>query len=260
MLNIVVCLKVVNPAIPSGNQFSDVSSSHLVISSFDECALETAIQVKEQYDSRITVVNIGVPESEAAIKKALAMGADEAIQVQIDTLGWMDTMLISRILTNIIKKIGSADLVFFGRQSEGWESGHVGPMVASMLGFHLVSLATEVSIKGNDIHALRQSETGVEIVEVPSASVITVTNADTNIPRIPKMRDIMLSRKKKIVVYDLEDIGLNSNALDPENSCVALESFYVPEQSKVCQIIDGETVDEKAEKLLTHLRTLNLWT
>ena len=134
-MNLAVCIKqIINPETPAGAfrispeaKRAIPSEKHpIVISDYDEVAVEAALRIKETKGGKVWVISLGTPSATVAIKHCLAMGADEGILLRDPLFQEEDRSLVAYILAKTIKKIGNVDLVLCGRQEGDWDAGQVG--------------------------------------------------------------------------------------------------------------------------------------
>ena len=180
-MNIVVCIKQV----PDTTEVKlDPKTGTLIregipsiINPDDKGALELALQLKDKYNAHVTVLTMGLPQADAALREALAMGVDRAILLTDRKLGGADTLATSRAIAGALRQI-DFDLILAGRQAIDGDTAQVGPQVAQKLGLNQVTYAEEI-IKVENGKALirRVIDGGVETVEAPLPVVITVNGS-----------------------------------------------------------------------------------
>ena len=265
-MDIVVCIKqVLDPEIPASQFKIDPAKQRqvgegisLVISVYDEHALEVALKLKEQIGGRVTALSLGESSATTALRKALAMGADEAVLVNDQKLFDSDAPGVAAALAAAVKKLGRYDLVLCGCESADWGHKAVGPLLAEELELPCVTFAARIEPRGDRIILRKVVEDGYELVESPLPVLATITSDETNIPRYPKVRDIMLASKKPIPTWTAADLGLEAPRVGAGAARVELNDLYIPVREAKCEFIDGETPEEKAERLASKLRELKL--
>lgn len=265
-MRIVVCIKqVIDPEVPPSEFRIDPQKkeavqgrANLVISTFDECALEVALQVKDKVpETTVTALTFGPKTAEEALRKALAMRADEAVRIDTDRTGRMDPAGVAQVVASAIQKMSGADVVLFGREGADFDSAQVGQMTAEALEMPLITLATEMEVGEKGIRARRHGDDGWSIVETPTPVALTITNAPVNVPRIPKVKDVMQAHRKPITTMTLDELGIDPAILS-EAAPVELEELFIPEVNNQVTIIEGETPEEKAEKLAQAILALKV--
>jgi len=262
-MHTVVCIKqILDPEIPPREFRVDPETksavrgrASLVISPFDLNALEVALQLKERAGGRVTALSLGGEETPEALRRALAMGCDEAVWIHDPALEGVDGSGTARCLAAAIGKLEGADLVLFGRQAGDWDQGQVGAMVAEALGLPLVANAYQTRGEGSSLQFLQQAEGGYQVVSAVLPAAATITNHESNVARLPKVRDIMLANRKPITQWSLADLGLTPDEVAPR---ATVEQLAIPVHEGSCTFIEGETAGEQARNLARALRELKV--
>jgi electron transfer flavoprotein beta subunit len=164
------------------------------------------------------------PESgREVVRKALAMGADDAAMLSAAEVGGSDTMATAYVLATALKKIGF-DLVITGTQSTDAINSAVPAAIAEHLGVPCLTYARKVMLKDGKIEIQRETESGYLRVEAPLPALVSVTKS-ANEPRYPSLKGIMGAKKKEIKALTLSDIGADPAKLGDAGSKTAVESF-----------------------------------
>jgi electron transfer flavoprotein beta subunit len=172
------------------------------------------------------------------------MKADEAVLVVNENESANpDSLAVAQTLAAAIKKSGAFDLIMVGREAGDWGAGQTGGLIAEILEMPCVSFVDTIESSNGKLRFKRQTDTGWEIVEAETPVVITVTNDDKNVPRIPKVRDVMMSYRQPLTTWTLSDIGANTDA----NSYYETAELAVPQKEMHCEFVAGDTLDEKVE-------------
>ena len=202
-----------------------------IINPYDEWyALVRAIELKEKDPATsITLINVGGVDSEPIIRKALALGGDEAIRVSLDPLESFDTA--TQIAA--IAKDGGYDLILTGKETIDYLGSSVGGMLAEMLDMPYVALATKLDLAGNKATITREIEGGEEICEVELPVVISCQKGMAE-ARIPNMRGIMAARTKPLKVVEAVNFEHMTSTV----------SFELPPPKAGVKLIDADNVDE----------------
>lgn len=179
-------------------------SGQMVISSFDDYAIEEALRIKEAHGGEVTVVSAGTASAKDALSRALAMGADKALLITIDNPESLDSLAVSRILADAVAPI-SPDIVLTGQMSDDFGSGEVGPQVAEFLGMPQVSSATRVSANAATLTVRRDNEEGQQEVELQTPALIMAMTG-LNEPRYPSLKGIMAAKKKPMEVIAASNV------------------------------------------------------
>lgn len=185
----------------------DPAGVTFIINPYDEFAVEEALKTKEKLggDSAVYIISLGSDANKETLRKALAMGADEAILLKSDKL--MDSFGIAHALADEIKNLG-AELVFFGKQSVDYDAAITGQITAELLNYNCIPVVVDFKLDGNKILAEREIEGGREVVETELPAVITAQKG-LNEPRYASLKGIMAAKKKVIQ----EKAAVESNSL-----------------------------------------------
>ena len=217
----------------------------LVINPFDEYAVEGALQQREANSgSTVTALCIGPESAREALKHALAMGADDAILVSDPALNELDTFGAARILAGAIQKIGSVDMVVFGRQTLDNGAGITPAQTARVLGWPMLGLAGQIKVQDGKVTVDRVIEEGRQTVTAKLPVVMSVVQSIGE-PRYPSFMGIRKASKANIPVWSLSDLGMTA----PESIVKRTELMNPPVQDTTIEIITGESPAEIADKL-----------
>lgn len=261
-MRIAVCVKqIIDPEIPASKfaidsvakrQVSD--GKNLVISSFDQNALEVALKFKDKdpANTHISVFTVGDANASAVLKTALSMGAQEAILITDPALEYAPAQRIAAALACAIKKLSPYALILSGCVSGDWSEGVVGSCISEILNVPFLAYTTAVQVCENNILRItRAGENGLEIWEGTAPLSLSVISNATNTPRYPKLKDIMAAAKIKIPIWSAAEIGFNPATI-PSNT--KTEELRSAAKETVCEIIaDGEP-EAQAKALLAKLR------
>ena len=217
-MKIVVCIKQV----PDTNEVKlDPVTNRLIrdgvpsiINHDDKAGIEAALQLKESLNdgSTVTVVCMGPPQADVALREALAMGCDEAYLLSAREFGGSDTCATAIIISAALKKIGY-DLVITGRQAIDGDTAQVGPQIAENLNIPQVSYAEEVSIAGDVVTVKRQFEDRYHIIDVKTPCLLTAL-AELAEPRYMHAGLIIDAYEKDITVMGFEDL---KDSINPDH-------------------------------------------
>ena len=252
-MNIVVCQKqILDPLMPAREFRVDENAkmavqgdASLVTNIFCENALESALQFREKLaGTKITALTLGTESAEDSLRKALAMKADNAVLVVNEGNVKLDPMAVAEVLAAAIKKIGQADLVLVGRESGDWGAGQTGGLLAEILGYPCVNFVDQIENLDGKLQLKRQTDDGYEILEATLPLVVTITNDEHNVPRIPKTRDVMMSFRQPLTKFTLADLNLN---LDAEGYYEVVE-LGIPLKDVQCELVAGDSLEQKVER------------
>jgi electron transfer flavoprotein beta subunit len=183
-----------------GKEF-DKTGVQWIINPWDELALTRALELKENSGGKIekiTVVNVGLVEAEPTIRKALAMGADDAIRINTEA---KDAFQVATEISAAIKD-QNFDLIFAGIESSDYNGTGIGAMLAEMLDIQSVSAVSGVDFENDTFKVKRDIDGGYELLEVPTPFVAVVQKGIAIDPRIPNMRGIMMAKRKPLNVVE----------------------------------------------------------
>ncbi len=222
---------------------------NFILNPYDEFAIEEALQIKEAQGGKVTAFSIGPEETTAVLKKALAMGVDEAVLVKDDSSEKYDGLRIARIITQALKtQYQEYDLLLFGKQSIGADNSQVPGMVAAMMGLPQVSSITKLEWDGRDGTAQREIEGATEKVEFSLPAVLSAQKG-LNEPRYETLKGIMMAKRKQVPVVNVEDLGVDSGKLEPELALIKLESPPEREAGKIIEEEPAEAARQLAQFL-----------
>ena len=214
-MKIVVCIKQVPDTAEvkldpkTGTLIRDGVPS--IINHDDKAGLEAALRIREQLNdgSTVTVVCMGPPQADVALREALAMGADEAHLVSAREFGGSDTYATATIISAALRKIGY-DLVITGRQAIDGDTAQVGPQIAEQLQVPQISYAEEIKIDGDAIIVKRQFEDQAHMLKVKTPCLLTAL-AELNTPRYMSVGGIVDAYNAEIKVWGFDDLKDDMN-------------------------------------------------
>jgi len=206
-----------------------------IINPYDEWyALVRALELKEAQGGTVTVIHAGAADSEATIRKALAIGADEAVRIDAEP---SDAYFVAEQVAAYAKDKGF-DLILTGKETISYNSSMTGGILAEMLGLPFVSLATKLDVANGLATIEHDIDGGTQVVECPLPLVISAQKGMAE-ARIPNMRGIMAARTKPLAVVPV------SNA----SSLTAAESYQPAEGRKACVFVDAANVQQLVDLL-----------
>ncbi|MCK9254241.1 MAG: electron transfer flavoprotein subunit beta/FixA family protein [Bacteroidales bacterium] len=229
----------------TGMQNLDTNGVQWVINPWDELALTRALEIKEQSAGKIekvSAINVGLVNSEPTIRKALAIGADDAFRIDCEP---SDSYTIAAQIAEVAKN-ENYDIIFSGIESSDFNAAAVGSMIAEFMDIASVSAVSSFEFNDGDIILKREIDGGKETVKIQTPFVAIVQKGICINPRIPAMRGIMMAKTKPIKV---------STPVSVENLAEAL-SFEVPPAKAECKMIDAEETDLLIELLHSEAKVL----
>jgi electron transfer flavoprotein beta subunit len=210
----------------------DTNGIQYVINPNDEFGLTKAIFLKEQKGAHVTVVNVGEADAEATLRKALAIGADEAIRVNCKPT---DGLFVAKQLAQVVKQ-GGYDVVIAGTESIDYNGGMVPGMLAGITGANFVNACIGLEVEGNNVTTIREIDGGKETANTTTPVIIAgkkglVEEKDL---RIPNMRGIMTARTKAL------------NIVEPttDNKATSAVKFEKPAAKSAVKLVSADNIDE----------------
>ncbi|MGI8893517.1 MAG: electron transfer flavoprotein subunit beta/FixA family protein [Bacteroidia bacterium] len=179
------------------NKTFNTAGVQFIINPYDEIALAKAVEIAEAKGGSVTVINVGEAATEPTIRKALAIGAADAVRVNAHP---RDGFFVAHQIAGYAKDAGY-DIILCGSESIDYNGAQVPAMIGELLGIPSVSLIKKLEIDGNNVVVEREIEGGKEVVSVP-VPVVLSTSEGTSEPKIPNMRGIMSARTKPLKVIE----------------------------------------------------------
>ncbi|HEX8099523.1 MAG TPA: electron transfer flavoprotein subunit beta/FixA family protein [Actinomycetota bacterium] len=202
----------------------------------DEPGVEAALQITEKGGGEVTVVSMGPEPANAAVRRALSMGAHKGVLITDDSLKGADALVTARVLAAAIKRL-NPDVVIAGVESTDGSTGTMPMALAELLGFPSLTFAKELEMKDGSVVIHRQTETGYQVVESSLPALITVT-AGINDPRYPTLKGIMQAKQKPMETLTVADLELPGEQVNPTQEVIGVEP--APEKQGGEVIEDGE--------------------
>ena len=207
----------------------------------DRVALELALQIKDKFGGKVTVITMGPPRASDILRECLYMGADEAVLISDRKFAGADTLATSYVLSEAIKKLGKYDFVFAGRQAIDGDTAQVGPQTAEKLNIPQITYAEEIlDVSESSVKIKRKIEGGYEILESKLPVLITVLK-DASFPRPYKAKRVMAYKNAKTLI-ELEKLTEGNSLLYIDQ----LKDEYVSKQLYIQTLtMDDLKLDEK---------------
>lgn len=217
-------------AFTEGNTKFDENGVQYIVNPYDEWyALVRALELKEANGGNVTIITVGTPADDAIIRKALAIGADDAVRIDAEpTDAYFTAMQIAEYA-----KSNGYDMVLTGKETINYNGSQVGGMIAEALDMPFVSLASKLDVNGSTATLETEIIGGVEVVEVNTPFVVSCAKGMAE-QRIPNMRGIMAARTKPLNVVAPADIA----------PLTSFENYELPPAKSACKMIDPENMDE----------------
>jgi len=258
-MNILVCIKQV----PNTQEISiDPETNTLIregvesiVNPYDGYALEAAARLKDKNkDIRICALCMGPPQAEAALRECLSTSADVAYLASDKFFAGSDTLATSYILSEAIKKIESLegikfDMIFCGKQAIDGDTAQVGPQIAECLDYPQITYGLTCEIKDGELHVLKETEDGKEILAVNFPCVVTFTKPNFE-PRLASAKRKFAAKKMEIQRIGVADLdGIDRTKIGLKGSPTQVRKTYVPQVKKGGTVFRDGPPGEAAAKL-----------
>ena len=222
-MNILVCLKMVSRSSYTDSFDTDAPAERLSggvydVNPADEYALETALRIKDRYGACVTVLSMSPASAEPMLRKALAMGADQAVLICDRLFAGSDTVATSYVLAAALERLPMQDIVFCGNKAIDSETGHIGPQLAAIRGIPCLSNVVSVEdYRGGELYVKRSGGKGISRYAVKLPAVFTLVNG-TGMVRSPTILGLRRSAKAEICRLTGADLGYTPLNAGPKAS------------------------------------------
>jgi electron transfer flavoprotein beta subunit len=212
-----------------------------IINPLDEFVLTRALELREKFTGTVSVINVGLVDTEPIIRKAFAIGADDGIRVDADPA---DSYFVAVQLAHYAKE-GNYDLIILGRETIDYNGSQIGGMLAELLGLPFVSGCPRLDVEGDSLNLDREIEGGKETLVVKMPCVASGQEGLTE-PRIPTMRGIMSARTKPLKVVPAVSNELLTSA----------KVYELPPAKSGCKFVDAATPEKLVELLHSEAKVI----
>ena len=261
MLKILVCVKQV-PDVDQMRMDPDTGTLirdgvDAILNPMDANALSAAISVKEQHEAEITVISMGPPTAEKALRSCIAMGADKAVLLSDRAFANADTLATSYAIREGAKLLGDFDLIFCGKETLDGATGQMGSQLAARFGFTQltgVSLINSVSPELRELQAERRLENGTEVLKAKLPCLMTIEKE--NYPeRIPNIRRNIMSKKAPVQLITAADIPtLDRARIGDIGSPTKVPRMFPPVMPEPGLVLNGGASEENIAKLISYIK------
>ena len=248
-MKIAVCVKHVPEQarkIDPGTKRLDRSGEG-AINPFDVHAVEEALRIKEAQGGEVVIVTMGPAAAQDSVRKALAMGADEALLITDDAAEGSDLVATTNALAAALEK-ESADLIIFGQQSSDSDGAVLWASVADRLRLPVISQVAELEVSDGKVRGKRQTEFGYDVIEAPTPAVLAVSDA-INEPRYPSLKGIMGARSKPQRTVSASELGAEAGEAASKTTVEALND--PPPRGDTVKIEDDGSAADKIVEFIT---------
>lgn len=213
-----------------------------IINPYDEWyALVRALEIKEKQGGHVTIIHAGLAENDAIIRKALAIGADDAVRINMDS---KDALSVAEQIANYARN-ENYDMVLTGKETIDYNGSQLAGMIAELLDWPSVSLATKMELNGNTATIERDIQGGKEVLEVNTPFVLSAAKGMAE-ARIPNMRGIMAARTKPLTVVEPQNATTYTN----------VKKYTTPQEKASCKYIDAENAAQLLDLLRNEAKVL----
>ena len=223
-----------------------------IVNPYDLFSLEEALRLKDQFGGRVTVLSMGPPQAEAALRKAISFGADDAILVTDRAFAGSDTLATSFALASAIRKIQEdmpVDIVFAGKQTIDGDTAQVGPGIAKRLDLQLltyVSKIVKLDLEQREITIHRRAEGGVQVMQTKLPCLITMLEG-TNDMRFATMTNMFRAARYPLKLWDKDAAGIEDvSKIGLKGSPTIVSKVFAPQaKTQRAEIIQSESNQPK---------------
>jgi electron transfer flavoprotein beta subunit len=225
------------------------------INPFDVHAVEEALRIKEAEGGEVVVVTMGPAGAQDSVRKALAMGADEALMITDDAAAGSDLVGTTNALAAALEREG-AELILFGQQAGDSDGAVLWASVADRLRLPVISQVAELEVSDGKVRGKRQTEFGYDVIEAPTPAVLAVSDA-INEPRYPSLKGIMGARSKPQRAVSLSELGVNGDQAGEAGSKTTVEALNdPPPRGDTVKIEDDGSAAEKIVDFIAERKLL----
>ncbi len=228
----------------------DTRRARKYINPTDKNGLEEALRLKESRKAKVVAISFGPPESEDALREALAMGADEAVLISGES---PDESLETLVLSRAIGRLGEFDLVIIGHEVAGYGASQVGPRLAELLGVPQITRASKAEIADGKAKVKSRRSNGYALLEAPLPALLTV-DGEANKPRYSALPAIISAyREREVTAWTMADLGLDQATLSERDGRTEVREIYAAEERGKGERITGDAA-QAVRILLERLR------
>lgn len=248
-MKIIVCVKQV----PASNEVRlDPKTNTIirdgaqaVINPFDAHALEAALQLKERFGGEVTVLSMGIPDTERMLRECLSRGADRALLLTDRAFAGADTLATSYALQKGVEKAGEFDLILCGRMAVDGDTAQIGPELAARLGVPHVTDVERLEAAEGELTVRRQLGGSVQTLRVPLPAVLTVMR-ELNVPRLPSIAGVLRAAEAKVERFDAAAVAADAALCGLKGSPTQVVQTFLPQRTRTVREITGTTAQQCA--------------
>ncbi|MCK5577474.1 MAG: electron transfer flavoprotein subunit beta/FixA family protein [Dehalococcoidales bacterium] len=226
-----------------------------IMNPFDTHALEESLRLKDKYGFNVVAISMGPPNAEATLRKALALGVDDALLLSDRAFGGADTLATSLVLAETVRRLAKKEevaVVLCGKQTIDGDTAQVGPGIGTRLGYSqltLVDRIENIDLQTRKLTVRRKLEGRHEMVEANLPAMISVVR-EINRPRYPRVPTRLLAEEASITQWDNKELKLDEETVGLKGSATQVRKIFSPEGVKGEILGDGASNPEQAAHLL----------
>jgi len=227
-----------------------------IINPLDLYAIETAIQLREQYSGKITAISMGPLKAMTALREAIAMGVDSAVLISDPAFAGSDTWATSYILAEAIKYIDNYSLVICGERATDGDTGQVGPGIAAFLDLPVITYVSKIiQINKQCCIVNRLVEDGYEELSCSMPFSMTVIK-EISCPRLPTLRGKQRAKNAEIPILGKNELHIDTSKVGLQGSPTRVVKIFKPKLARKCEKVSAsndKSMDDSVNKLLGFL-------
>ncbi len=233
-----------------------IEGAPMMMNPYDEYALETALRLKEAAggDSTVTVVSMGAQSAREIIKKAIAVGADQAFLLSDDAFKNGDSTANARVLVSAVRTVTpDFDVLLFGQQSLDEAAGQTGPKVAELMDLPSLTFCKDAEVSGNSLKVTRETERGAEVHELSLPGVLCMMKCDYEL-RSSNIKGVMKANKTEIPIKSAGDLGIDTSQVGESGSPTRVQKTWKRPAKSGGKTIEGAEPKAAVSELLNYLK------
>ncbi len=229
--------------------------SGTIINPLDLNAIEAAVQIKKRNkdNCEITVLTMGPPNAQFALREAMALGADKAVLLTDRKFAGADSWATAKVLAEALKKTGDYQLILAGEKATDGETGQVGPEVAAMLSMPCATYVSAIDYSQDSVVVTRTVEDGSEVQRIQYPCLITCLSALNN-PSMPTLKGKMVSRRAEICTLTSRELGIKEDELGLKGSPTRVVKVTTPQKTRKTKRFSGSNIEDGIVQLLDEIK------
>lgn len=234
-----------------------------IINPYDTFALEEAFKLKDKFGASVTVITMGPPQADAALRKAVSYGADRAILLTDRSFAGADTLATSYAISEGIRRVSEGtpfDIIICGKQTIDGDTAQVGPGIACRLNLPqltYVSSIDKVDLKAKEIVIKRRAEGGLQVLKSKLPCLLTVLEGINEL-RFPPLPNLIKGARCKIEVWDCTKLNADTLKCGLKGSPTMVNKVFAPPQREKGEMVNGVSDEAKVQALIDKLMTLEV--